>query len=154
MVARQCAVGWVLWGARVKALDQGLRAGDRHPVLPPLFHTDAQADAVLACLWVGATAVVVLRFSASRFWPVSLAQRCTWTSLVPFCVKALMFRDDDRADSDVDLPVTLAAGTSALALDGLRVDAEELLSRRADVATEASLHPALRENVLANAVPL
>jgi carnitine-CoA ligase len=45
---------------------------------------------VLACLWAGATAVIQPRFSASRFWPVSLKHRCTWTSLIPFCVKALM----------------------------------------------------------------
>lgn len=79
-----------LWGARVNALHEDLRADDVHLVHLPLFHTNAQAYSVLACLWVGATAVVLPRFSASRFWPVSLAQRCTWTSLVPFCVKALM----------------------------------------------------------------
>ena len=79
-----------LWGARINALHEDLRADDRHLVHLPLFHTNAQAYSVLACLWVGATAVVVPRFSASRFWPVSLAQRCTWTSMVPFCIKALM----------------------------------------------------------------
>jgi carnitine-CoA ligase len=79
-----------LWGARVNALHEDLRADDVHLVHLPLFHTNAQAYSVLACLWAGATAVVVPRFSASRFWPVSLAHRCSWTSLVPFCVKALM----------------------------------------------------------------
>ena len=57
-------------------------------------------------------------------------------------------------DSDVDLLVTLAPGTSALALGGLLMDAQELLGRRVDVVTEASLHPALRERVMADAVPL
>jgi uncharacterized protein len=56
--------------------------------------------------------------------------------------------------SDVDLLVTLAPGTSALALGGLLLDAQELLGRRVDVVTEAGLHPALRERVLAGAVPL
>jgi crotonobetaine/carnitine-CoA ligase len=79
-----------LWGARINALHEDLRADDVHLVHLPLFHTNAQAYSVLACLWVGATAVVVPRFSASRFWPVSLAHRCTWTSLVPFCTKALL----------------------------------------------------------------
>ena len=59
-----------------------------------------------------------------------------------------------RSDSDVDLLVTLSPGTSALALGGLLMDAEELLGRRVDVVTEASLHPALRDRVLADAVPL
>ena len=65
-----------------------------------------------------------------------------------------MSRGDDGHDSDVDLLVTLAPGTSALALGGLLVDAQELLGRRVDVVTEASLHPALREGVIAGAVPL
>jgi predicted nucleotidyltransferase len=34
------------------------------------------------------------------------------------------------------------------------MDAQELPRRRVDVATESSLHPALRERVLADAVPL
>ncbi len=82
-----------LWGARINAAHETLRADDRHLVHLPLFHTNAQAYSVLACLWVGATAVIVPRFSASRFWPVSIAHRCTWTSLIPFCVKALMTQD-------------------------------------------------------------
>lgn len=65
-----------------------------------------------------------------------------------------MSRGDASDDSDVDLLVTLAPGASALALGGLLVDAEALLGRRVDVVTEASLHPALRDRVLAAAVPL
>jgi crotonobetaine/carnitine-CoA ligase len=55
----------------------------------PLFHTNAQAYSVLASLWAGATIVLQPRFSASRFWPTALKHRCTWTSMVPFCLKAL-----------------------------------------------------------------
>ena len=65
-----------------------------------------------------------------------------------------MSRGDCSDTSDVDLLVTLAPGTSALALGGLLLDAQELLGRRVDVVTAASLHPALRERVLAGAVPL
>ena len=65
-----------------------------------------------------------------------------------------MSRDDSTADSDVDLLVTLTPGTSALALGGLLMDAQELLGRRVDVVTESSLHPALRERVLSGAVSL
>ena len=63
-------------------------------------------------------------------------------------------RGEGGEDSDVDLLVTLAPGTSALALGGLLLDAQELLGRRVDVVTEASLHPALRQRVLADAIPL
>jgi predicted nucleotidyltransferase len=65
-----------------------------------------------------------------------------------------MSRGDARDDSDVDLLVSLAPGTSALALGGLLLDAEELLGRRVDVVTEQGLHPALRDQVLHDAVPL
>ncbi len=65
-----------------------------------------------------------------------------------------MSRGDVSSASDVDLLVTLPAGTSALALGGLLLDAQELLGRRVDVVTEASLHPAMRERVMADAVPL
>lgn len=65
-----------------------------------------------------------------------------------------MSRGDGSDTSDVDLLVTLAPGTSGLALGGLLLDAQELLGRRVDVVTEASLHPALRDSVLAGAVPL
>lgn len=65
-----------------------------------------------------------------------------------------MSRDDARDDSDVDLLVTLAPGTSALALGRLLLDAQELPGRRVDVVTEASLHPALRDRVLADTVVL
>ena len=65
-----------------------------------------------------------------------------------------MSRGDGNNSSDVDLLVTLAPGTSALALGGLLLDAQDLLGRRVDVVTEASLHPALRDRVIAAAVPL
>lgn len=65
-----------------------------------------------------------------------------------------MSRGDGGDNSDVDLLVTLSPGTSGLALGGLLLDAQELLGRRVDVVTEASLHPALRERVVASAIPL
>ena len=82
---------------------------------------------------------------------VALARRRGVTGVRVF---GSMIRGDDSQDSDVDLLVTLTPGTSALALGGLLLDAQELLGRRVDVVTEASLHPALRERVMASAVPL
>lgn len=92
--ARPKAVLWThgnaLWGGRLCAGHEELRKVDVHLVHLPLFHTNAQAYSVLASLWTGASIVVMPRFSASRFWPVSLKHGCTWTSMVPFCVKALL----------------------------------------------------------------
>jgi carnitine-CoA ligase len=92
--SRPKAVLWThanaLWGARINAVHEDLRPDDVHLVHLPLFHTNAQAYSVLATLWAGGTAVVLPRFSASRFWPVSLRHRCTWVSMIPFCIKALL----------------------------------------------------------------
>lgn len=92
--ARPKAVLWThanaLWGGKISAWHEDLRADDVHLIHLPLFHTNAQVYSLLASLWVGATVVVMPRFSASRFWPISLKHGATWTSLVPFCVRALM----------------------------------------------------------------
>ena len=63
-------------------------------------------------------------------------------------------RGDDRPQSDVDLLVEMAPGRSLLDLVGLCQDLEGLLKRTVDVLTDASLHPALRERILAEARPL
>ncbi len=87
-----------LWGARMCARNEHLNAADVHLTHLPLFHTNAQAYSVLSSLWAGATVVAQPRFSASRFWDVSLRNRCTWSSIVPFCAKALMARDEPVPD--------------------------------------------------------
>jgi crotonobetaine/carnitine-CoA ligase len=92
--SRPKAVLWThanaLWGAKINAAHQDLRSEDIHQIHLPLFHTNALAYSMLATLWVGGTAVIQPRFSASRFWRTALEHRCTWTSLVQFCAKALM----------------------------------------------------------------
>ncbi|MCC8937651.1 AMP-binding protein [Bradyrhizobium sp. Arg68] len=92
--SRPKAVLWThanaLWGAKINAAHQDLHASDVHQTYLPLFHTNALAYSMLASLWVGATCVIQPRFSASRFWPVALEHGCTWTSTIPFCMKALL----------------------------------------------------------------
>lgn len=86
--SRPKAVLWThanaLWGARQSAVHEDLRADDIQLVHMPLFHTNAQVYSVLASLWVGATCVLQPKFSASRFWPVSVKYGCTFTSVIPF----------------------------------------------------------------------
>jgi carnitine-CoA ligase len=92
--SRPKAVLWThanaLWGAKVNAAHQDLHASDVHQTYLPLFHTNALAYSMLASLWVGGTCVIQPRFSASRFWSVALQHGCTWTSTIPFCMKALL----------------------------------------------------------------
>jgi predicted nucleotidyltransferase len=63
-------------------------------------------------------------------------------------------RGDDRADSDVDLLVDMDPDRSLLDIVGFGQDLEQLLDRRVEVLTGASLHPALRDRILAESRPL
>jgi carnitine-CoA ligase len=101
--SRPKAVLWThanaLWGAKINAAHQTLRADDVHLAYLPLFHTNALAYSMLASLWVGATCVVQPRFSSSRFWKVALEHRCTWNSNIAFCLKALMEQETPKHHS-------------------------------------------------------
>ena len=92
--SRPKAVLWThanaLWGGKVNAAHEDLHAGDVHQTYLPLFHTNALAYSMLASLWVGGSCVIQPRFSASRFWRVAKQHHCTWTSTIPFCMKALL----------------------------------------------------------------
>ncbi|HNJ74447.1 MAG TPA: AMP-binding protein [Pseudomonadales bacterium] len=92
--SRPKAVVWThanaLWGAQINARHLELTSNDVTLTHLPLFHTNAQSYSVLGSLWVGGTVVLQPRFSASRFWEVSLRHGCTWSSMIPFCLKALL----------------------------------------------------------------
>jgi len=95
--SRPKAVLWThanaVWGAQMNAAHMRLDGDDITLVFLPLFHTNAQSYSMLGSLWVGGAMVVQPKFSASRFWDVSRKHRCTWSSLIPFCVKALLSQD-------------------------------------------------------------
>jgi predicted nucleotidyltransferase len=59
-------------------------------------------------------------------------------------------RGEDRPGSDLDLLVDMEPDRSLLDVVGLGQELEELLQRRVDVLTDASLHPALRDRILAD----
>ena len=63
-------------------------------------------------------------------------------------------RREARTESDVDFLIDAGPITSSWFPAGLILDLEELLGCRVDVLTEKALHPALRERVLREAVPL
>ncbi|MBM7516497.1 AMP-binding protein [Nocardioides nitrophenolicus] len=95
--ARPKGVVWTqancLWAGQVGAGHQGLGPSDVNLVHLPLFHTNALSYSFLSSLWSGGTLVLTPKFSASRFWDVSLAHGVTWTSVVSFCLRALDGRE-------------------------------------------------------------
>ena len=98
--SRPKAVLWThanaLWGAKINAAHEDLHASDVHQTYLPLFHTNALAYSMLATLWVGGSCVIQPRFSASRFWSVAREHGSTWTSTIPFCMKALLEQEIPR----------------------------------------------------------
>jgi predicted nucleotidyltransferase len=63
-------------------------------------------------------------------------------------------RQEDRADSDIDLLVDVGPNTSSWFPAGLILDLEALLGRNVDVVVERALNPYLREHVLDEAIEL
>lgn len=63
-------------------------------------------------------------------------------------------RGEDSAESDVDLLVTTGPNVSSWFPAGLILDLEKLIGRRIDVVTESGINAHLRDEVLAEAVPL
>ena len=65
-----------------------------------------------------------------------------------------MARGESGPESDVDLLVEYVPGRGGFAFVDFCDAVEELLQRKVDVVTEKSLHPLIRDEVLAEAVPL
>jgi uncharacterized protein len=59
-----------------------------------------------------------------------------------------------KSSSDVDFLVDMEKGKSAFALGGLLKDLEDILGRQVDITTPNALHPAIREEILRQAVDL
>ena len=79
----------LMWGAKLGALQQGIRAEDVCQIFLPLYHVVGLAWSLLPVLWAGATALLQPRFSASRFWSAALEHRATVGSQVIFTSQAL-----------------------------------------------------------------
>jgi predicted nucleotidyltransferase len=63
-------------------------------------------------------------------------------------------RNQAGPDSDLDLLVEYVPGQQGFAFVRFCREVEELVGRKVDVATDRSLHPLIRDKVLAQAVPL
>jgi len=57
-------------------------------------------------------------------------------------------------ESDVDILVEFVGRKSLMDLSGLKIELEEAIDREVDVITYASLHPLLKERILAEQVPI
>jgi hypothetical protein len=63
-------------------------------------------------------------------------------------------RSDARPDSDVDLLVTWATGTSLFDQAALMVELKDLIGRKVDIASDGWVKPQIRESVYRDAIAL
>jgi crotonobetaine/carnitine-CoA ligase len=82
-----------VWASRLGPRNIDLGPDDRYLIYLPFFHVNAQSWSFFSVLGVGATAVLMPKWSTSRFWDVVARQQITHISLMPFCVPALASPD-------------------------------------------------------------
>jgi crotonobetaine/carnitine-CoA ligase len=82
-----------VWASRMGPRNIDLDGSGRYLIYLPLFHVNAQAWSFFSVLGVGATAVLMPKWSTSRFWDVVARRQVTHFSLMPFCLPALMAED-------------------------------------------------------------
>ncbi len=81
----------------------------------------------------------------------ALGERCGIRNIRVFGSFA---RGEAGPNSDLDLLVEYVPGHGGFAFIEFCQQVEELLQRKVDVVTEKSLHPIIREKVIAQALPL
>jgi crotonobetaine/carnitine-CoA ligase len=75
-----------VWSSRVGPRNIDLGTDDIYLIYLPFFHVNAQSWSLFAVLGVGATAVLMPKWSQSRFWPVVVEHDVTHISLMPFVI--------------------------------------------------------------------
>ena len=82
-----------VWAARTGPGNIDLGPDDRYLIYLPFFHTNAQSWSFFSVLGAGATAVLMPKWSTSRFWECVTRHGVTHISLLPFVMPALQGRE-------------------------------------------------------------
>jgi crotonobetaine/carnitine-CoA ligase len=78
-----------IWASRIGPRNIDLGTDDIYLIYPPFFHVNAQSWSFFSVLGVGATAVLMPKWSQSRFWPMVLEHEVTHVSVMPFLMGVL-----------------------------------------------------------------
>lgn len=89
-----------LWSGERTSRGLRLDESDRMLTALPLFHVNAQSLTLMNALTLGATAIVVEQFSASRFMDQVRRHGATHTSIVAMVVRTLLAQPAADADRD------------------------------------------------------
>jgi len=101
-----------IWASRTGPRNIDLGPDDRYLIYLPFFHVNAQSWSLFSVLGVGATAVLMPKWSTSRFWDVVVRHEITHISLMPFVMGALGSPDKPKGH-------TLRAGVFGLIMPDL-----------------------------------
>jgi crotonobetaine/carnitine-CoA ligase len=78
-----------IWASRTGPRNIDLGTDDTYLIFLPFFHVNAQSWSLFSVLGVGATAVLMPKWSHSRFWDEVVTHGVTHISLMPFVMGAL-----------------------------------------------------------------
>jgi len=92
-----------VWASRTGPRNIDLGPDDRYLIYLPFFHVNAQSWSFFSVLGVGATAVLMPKWSQSRFWDVVSGNGVTHISVMPFVFGALM--SPDKPDNQLRVGV-------------------------------------------------
>ncbi|MDI2129959.1 class I adenylate-forming enzyme family protein [Yinghuangia seranimata] len=108
-----------VWASRSGPRSIDLGPDDRYLIYLPLFHVNAQSWSMFSVLGVGATAVLMPKWSTSRFWDVVVRNGITHISLMPFAMGTLAAKD--RPESKLRVGVFGMVNTMLDKMLGLKV---------------------------------
>lgn len=101
-----------IWASRCGPRNIDLGPDDRYLIYLPCFHVNAQSWSFFSVFGAGATAVLMPKWSTSRFWDVVNRNGITHISLMPFCMGTL-------GDPNRPAAPTLRVGVFGLILPNL-----------------------------------
>lgn len=78
-----------IWASRTGPRNIDLTTDDTYLIYLPFFHVNAQSWSLFSALGVGATTVLMPKWSQSRFWPAVVEHGVTHISVMPFVMGAL-----------------------------------------------------------------
>jgi carnitine-CoA ligase len=82
-----------IWASRTGPPNIDLGSEDVYLIYTPFFHVNAQSWAFFSVLGIGATAVLMPKWSKTHFWPVAARYGATHISLMPFLIPVLSAPD-------------------------------------------------------------
>jgi crotonobetaine/carnitine-CoA ligase len=85
-----------IWASRTGPRNIDLTTDDTYLIYLPFFHVNAQSWSLFSVLGVGATAVLMPKWSQSRFWPMVVEHDVTHISVMPFVMGCLGSPDRPR----------------------------------------------------------